>query len=215
MRRHGLAALAAALLLPATLLVATPPAAADHKVQNVPRSCAPPTTLTEVQAADLSFTRDEERMALDLWTLFADTYEKPGRGRDGSRDGLTVFSNIADSELTHTTTVLDKLRQYCLPDPAWHMDDGEYVVAAIQALYDDWEADGLVSLEGALQVGVELEMRDIEDLERLIAKDNPDDIEAVYTNLCNGSLDHLAAFSEVAGVPVPPEFETGRCVAEE
>ena len=213
MRRHGLAALAAALLLPATLLVATPPAAADHKVQNVPRSCVPPTTLTEVQAADLSFTRDEERMALDLWTLFADTYEVTVRGRSRSPVGLTVFSNIADSELTHTTTVLAKLKQYCLPDPAWHMDDGEYVVEAIQTLYDDWEADGLVSLEGALQVGIELEERDIDDLEALIAKDNPDDIEQVYVNLCEGSLDHWTAFSDVAGAP--PPVIAGRCLPDE
>lgn len=213
MKTSQLRVLAAALALPLALVSLSPAATADHRTKPVPRSCVPPVPLTETQAADLSFTRDEERMALDLWTLFADTYEQPGRGRDGSRDTLTVFSNIADSELSHTTTVLAKLKQYCLPDPAWHMEDGEYVVPAIQELYDGWEADGLLSLEGALQVGIELEERDIDDLEALIAKDNPDDIEQVYVNLCEGSLDHWTAFSEVAGAPAP--VTEGRCVPDE
>ena len=73
--------------------------------------------------------------------------------------------------------------------------------------------DGLVSLDGALQVGIELEERDIDDLEALIAKDNPADIEQVYVNLCEGSLDHWTAFSDVAGAP-PPVTE-GRCLPDE
>lgn len=207
MRTRRLVTLAAALLLPFTLL-GVAPAAADHKTKPVPRSCVPPVTLTETQAADLSFTRDEERMALDLYTLFADEYELPGRGV--GRNAVTIFSNIADSETTHTTTVLAKLKDYCLPDPAWHMDDGEYVVPAIQDLYDDWELQGLLDMDAALQVGIELEQRDIDDLEALIAKDNPADIEAVYVNLCEGSLSHWAAFSAVAAED-PPDT-SGRCL---
>ena len=212
MKRHHLRVLAAAVTLPLTLVVLSPAATADHKAKPVPRSCVPPVALTETQAADLSFTRDEERMALDLYTLFADTWELSGRGV--GRDSVTIFSNISDSELTHTTTVLAKLKDYCLPDPAWHMDEGEYIEehAAIQQLYDGWEADGLVSLAGALQVGIELEQKDIEDLEALIAKDNPADIEQVYVNLCEGSLSHWAAFSEVAGEDAP-EVEN-RCLAD-
>lgn len=145
------------------------------------------TSLTAEQAADLSFTRDEERMALDLWTLFAEEYPE-----------TEVFANIAESEQRHFDAVGDKLDQYGLPDPSEGMPPGEYVVPAIQELYDAWEARGLTSLEEALQVGVELETRDIADLEALIAKDNPADIEQVYSNLCDGSYDHLAAFTAVA-----------------
>lgn len=212
MNRKNLRVLAAAVALPLTLVAFTPSATADHKSKPVPRSCVPPVELTETQAADLSFTRDEERMALDLYTLFAEVYELPGRGV--GRNTVTIFSNISDSELTHTSMVLDKLGDYCLPDPAWHMDDGEYVDEhdAIQALYDDWEADGLVSLDGALHVGIELEQKDIDDLEALIAKDNPADIAQVYVNLCEGSLNHWTAFSEVAGED-PPDVE-GRCLPD-
>lgn len=211
MKRPRLTVLVAAAVIPLALVTLSPAASADHKTKPVPRSCVPPVVLTATQAADLSFTRDEERMALDLYTLFADEYELPGRGV--GRNSVTIFSNIADSETTHTTTVLAKLKDYCLPDPAWHMDDGEYVVPAIQDLYDAWEADGLVDVDGALQVGIELEQRDIDDLEALIAKENPADIEAVYVNLCEGSLNHWAAFSAVAGEEEPDT--EGRCLPSE
>lgn len=187
MKRPRLRVLTAAVVLPLTLVPLSPTATADHKVKPVPSSCVPPIPLTATQAADLSFTRDEERMALDLYTLFADEWELPGRGV--GRNSVTIFSNISDSELIHTTAVLAKLKTYCLPDPAWHMDDGEYIDEhhAIQDMYDDWEAQGLTSLDEALQVGIELEQKDIDDLEALIAKENPADIEQVYVNLCEGS----------------------------
>lgn len=216
MKSPSIRVLAAAAVLPLALVALSPAATADHRTKPVPRSCEPPVALTETQAADLSFTRDEERMALDLYTLFAEVYENelPGRGRGGSRDGTGIFSNISDSELTHTTTVLEKLETYCLPDPAWHMDDGEYIDEhdAIQTLYDEWEEQGLTSLDEALQVGIELEQKDIDDLEALIEKVNPEDIEAVYLNLCEGSLNHWAAFSAVAGEE-PPDVE-GRCLPD-
>ena len=57
---------------------------------------------------------------------------------------------------------------------------------------------GLESLEVALEVGIDLETRDIADLEALIAKDQPADLEQVYSNLCDGSYDHLDAFTDAA-----------------
>ena len=158
------------------------------------KHCVPPEDLTEEQASDLSLIRDEERMALDIYTLFSDTYEDGGPGRQD--DGTGIFGNIADSEQRHTDTVLAMLEKYCLPDPAWHMDSGEYVEDVIQNLYDTWTEQGLESLEGALQVGVDLETRDIADLQALIDKVNPADIEQVYTNLQSGSYDHLESFSK-------------------
>lgn len=163
-----------ALLVPGLAVAAVSPAEAT-------------VALTEEQVADLSFTRDEERMALDLWTLFADEYP----------DAAT-FANIAESEQQHFDTIGAALDKYDLPDPSEGMPAGEYVVPAIQELYDTWEAEGLASLDDALQVGIDLETRDIEDLEALIAKDQPEDLEQVYTNLCDGSYDHLDAFTDAA-----------------
>lgn len=146
------------------------------------------TSLTAEQAADLTFSRDEERMALELWTLFDEVYD----------DRTDVFGNIADSEESHFEAIGDKLDEYGLPDPSEGMDSDEYTDPALQALYDDWETRGLTSLDEALQVGIELEIVDIADLEEKIAKENPADVEQVYVNLCEGSYEHLAAFTETS-----------------
>lgn len=148
------------------------------------------TSLTAEQAADLTFSRDEERMALELWTLFDEVYGEQ----------TEIFGTIAESEQSHFDAIGDKLDKYALPDPSEGMDSDEYTDPAIQALYDEWESRGLTSLDEALQVGIELETVDIADLEEKIAKDNPADVEQVYVNLCEGSYDHLAAFTEAAAV---------------
>lgn len=182
--RHPVLSLAALVTAPVLALgvgVVAPVQASDETTTTTVSSA-----LTEEQAADLTFSRDEERMALELWTLFDDVY---GHETD-------VFGNIAESEAEHFAAIGDKLDQYDLPDPSDGMDSDEYTDPAIQALYDDWETRGLTSLEDALQVGVELETVDIRDLEAKIAKDNPADIEQVYINLCEGSYSHLAAFTE-------------------
>lgn len=183
--RHRLLTVAATLTAPVLALglgSAVVPAVAEDE------STTLTTALTEEQAADLAFSRDEERMALELWTLFDEVY-----GHE-----TEVFDNIAESESSHFEAIGDKLEQYDVPDPSEGMDSDEYTDPAIQALYDDWESRGLTSLEEALRVGVELETVDIADLEAKIAKDNPADVETVYTNLCDGSYSHLAAFTETA-----------------
>ena len=81
--------------------------------------------------------------------------------------------------------------------------------------------DGKVSLDAAYQVGVELEKRDIADLEASIADDLPADVDAVLGRLLAGSRNHLAAYERavdgdlgtgtapVAGgaTPTPPRTE--------
>ena len=72
----------------------------------------------------------------------------------------------------------------------------------LQALYDDLmiKCDG--SLVDALYVGVEIEETDIRDLEDYLGllPEQPDkltekkDINIVFTNLLNGSYNHLDAF---------------------
>ena len=59
------------------------------------------------EAAHLTFMREEEKLARDVYLTFADQYPEQG-----------VFAKIATtSEQTHTDTMRDKLEQYNLPDP--------------------------------------------------------------------------------------------------
>ena len=134
-------------------------------------------------AAALSFAREEERMARDLYAALAAEY-----------DGARPFSTITRSEERHFDAVGALLDQYDVPDPAAGKPAGTYAVPAVQDLYDSWLTDGKVSLDAAYQVGVELEKRDIADLEATIADDLPADVDAVLGRLLAGSRNHLAAY---------------------
>jgi hypothetical protein len=138
-------------------------------------------------AGELSFARDEERMARDLYRALADKY-----------DDALPFSRITLSEQQHFDAVGTLLDRYGVADPADGQKPGSYADATIQKLYDGWLADGSKSLDAAYDVGVALEKRDIADLEGALAQDLPADADRVFSALLNGSEHHLAAFEAAA-----------------
>lgn len=139
-------------------------------------------------AEGLTFSREEERMARDLYRFFADRY-----------DGDRPFSNIVDSEQRHFDAIGRLLTRYGLADPSAGRAAGRYADPAIQRLYDTWKAQGSRSLQAAFAVGVDLENRDIADLEKSAATPGlPDDVRTVYSNLLQASRNHLAAFTRAA-----------------
>jgi hypothetical protein len=140
-------------------------------------------------AAALSFAREEERMARDLYAALAAEY-----------DGARPFSNVTRSEERHFDAIGTLLDQYDVTDPSAGKPAGSYSITAVQDLYDGWLKDGKASLDAAYQVGVELEKRDIADLEKSIAEDLPADVDTVLGRLLAGSRNHLAAYERaVAG----------------
>ncbi|HYN68165.1 MAG TPA: DUF2202 domain-containing protein [Ornithinibacter sp.] len=168
----GVAALLAGGVAASQASTTSAPAAADSEV-----------------ASALAFSREEERMARDLYAALADTY-----------DGARPFSMITNSEDRHFDAVGTLLERYDVTDPAAGKAAGTYAIAAIQDLYDGWLAEGRTSLEDAYRVGVELEQRDIADLEKSIAADLPADVDTVLGQLLKGSRNHLAAYQRaVAG----------------
>ena len=107
---------------------------------------------------------------------------------------------ITNSEDRHFDAVGVLLERYDVTDPAAGKAAGTYAVPAIQDLYDGWLAEGRTSLEAAYRVGVELEQRDIADLNKSIAADLPADVDTVLGQLLKGSQNHLAAYQRaVAG----------------
>ena len=60
-------------------------------------------------------------------------------------------------------------------------------------------AKGGLSLIDALEVGVIIEVTDIEDIENYLKLTDNKDIIQVFTNLLNGSENHLAAFNSHLG----------------
>jgi len=140
-------------------------------------------TLSTDEAADLTFMREEEKLARDTYLVMNDTWK------------LTVFANIASSEQTHMDAILKLLKKYGLPDPAARTLIGEFTNPELQALYDALVAKGSRSSLEALLVGGIIEETDMEDIQAAIERSQKADIDKVYENLLCGSRNHLRAFA--------------------
>lgn len=155
-------------------------------------AAASATALTAQERAGLTFSREEERMARELYRLFADKY------------GTAPFATISSSEQRHFDAVGVVLSRYSLSDPAAGAKAGVYADKTLQQLYDGWKSSGLKSVTAAYQVGVALEKRDIADLQRLQDATGNADLDRLYGRLENASRHHLAAFTAAAsGTSLP------------
>lgn len=142
-------------------------------------------TLSQDEIDDLTFMREEEKLARDTYLTFYEQY-----------DLLTVFSNIASSEQKHMNAMLKLLKKYDLPDPAAGNEIGEFTNAILQALYGELIAKGEVDAIEALKVGGLIEEKDMHDIDAAIERSQQDDIDAVYATLLCGSRNHLRAFAQ-------------------
>src|SRR5664279_5572083 len=132
----------------------------------------------DTRAADLAFSRDEERMARDLYTLFGQTYD------------AAILNRIAGSEQQHFDAVGALLTTYAITDPAVGQPAGTYANADVQKLYDQWKAQGLTSVQDAYAVGVALEQADIADLQGILARNSHADAQRVFTQETEALRDH-------------------------
>lgn len=142
-------------------------------------------TLSGVERQDLSFMREEEKLARDVYLALYEQW------------GLTPFANIAGSEQRHMDAILTLLRKYRLPDPAAGLVAGEFANAQLQTLYDSLMQQGRLSDVDALLVGGIIEETDIQDLDGALARSDNADIDQVYARLQCGSRNHLRAFARV------------------
>ena len=141
---------------------------------------APVPVLTEVEAGDLLFMREEEKLARDVYiTMYAEW-------------GVNVFDNISQSEQTHMDKILDLLDKYGLEDPA--LGFGEFADPELQELFDVLIDAGLLSKLDALMVAALIEEVDMEDIVVAMARTDESDILTVYGHLLAGSENHLNSF---------------------
>ncbi len=141
-------------------------------------------TVTQEEIDGLIHMRIEEKLARDVYTVMGTTYNSQ------------VFLNIKLSEQAHMSAVKRMLDKYSIPDPLTSDEVGVFPDATFQALYDQFIAQGSISLNEALLVGVAIEELDIADLDNQLTNvvTNPGIIR-LYTNLKTGSVSHLAAFN--------------------
>lgn len=141
------------------------------------------TALPAADAEALAFMREEEKLARDVYLALADTWSLP------------IFSRIAASEQTHMDAVKTLLERYNVADPAAATAPGVFVNPDLQLLYTQLVARGAGSLADALAVGAAIEEIDIGDLRERTTSTLPSDIARVFTQLRQGSENHLRAFA--------------------
>ena len=150
------------------------------------------TALDSVEAAGLTFMREEEKLARDVYQYLYPLWN------------ATLFDNISQSEQEHFEAVGELLDRYRLIDPAAPDVAGSFQDPELQALYDQLVASGSTSTLAALRVGALIEETDMVDLADAIEATDQADIIRVYGNLLRGSRNHLRSFVaaiEAMGIP--------------
>ncbi len=137
--------------------------------------------LSEAEITTLSFMREEEKLARDVYITLSEEWQR------------RIFANISKAEQRHMDQIKSLLDRYELPDPASE-EVGVFTNTDLQDLYDHLVERGRTSQIEALQVGALIEEVDISDLQNAIAETDNPVLERMYSNLMNGSYNHLRAF---------------------
>ena len=138
--------------------------------------------LTEAEEHHILYMREEEKLARDVYLTLYELW------------GAEIFANISKSEQRHMDAVKSLVTRYGLVDPAFDDAIGMFTNQDFAVLYDQLVADGSVSLEDALNVGVLIEELDIADLNQALLETSQRTVRRVFLNLLNGSYNHLDAF---------------------
>ncbi len=139
-------------------------------------------TLTAFEKETLIYTREEEKMARDVYTAML------------AKWNINTFSNISASEQKHMDAIQTLLTAYNLQDPVGNNGPGVFTNMEIQKLYNDLVAKGNNSETDAIIVGLTIEDMDIYDLQEALKQIQQQDIKTVYGNLLRASRNHMREF---------------------
>jgi len=139
-------------------------------------------SLNEKQKESLIYMYQEEKLARDVYITL------------GKKWNLRPFLNIQKAEQVHMNAVKSLLEEYNIPVPVVP-EVGKFNLKEIAELYNKLVAKGMKSKKDALEVGKEIEILDIKDLEERM-KDATPDMKMVFSRLKAGSEHHLKAFTK-------------------
>jgi hypothetical protein len=138
--------------------------------------------LSTAEFNSLSFMREEEKLARDVYiTLY-------------NKWGVNIFTNITSSEQTHMDAISLLLSKYHLNDPVGTNGIGVFTNNTLQQLYSQLVAQGSTSVLDAYKVGATIEDLDIFDLTNALTTIDNQDITLVYNALLKGSRNHLRSY---------------------
>ena len=171
----------------------------DNTALGIALAALPVKTLTEAEKASLTYMREEEKLAHDVYALSATLWG----------GNTKIFGNIATSESTHTEAIRQLLVRYRLTDPAATTAPGIFQNPTLQALYTQLATASAPSLVDALKVGATIEEVDMIDINVALLNVVNQDIRLVYDNLLKGSRNHLRSFVSTLlaqGVTYVPQY---------
>jgi len=156
--------------------------------------------LTDEEIGHITYIREEEKLARDVYLTI---YEQFIDNCDIDPILVQVFDNISESEQRHMDAVKRLIDKYELEDPVKDNPVGVFTDKKLQELYDGLVArvvnDSLCdNYCEALQVGIEIEITDIADLDSALMLEIKEDVARVFNNLLSGSYNHLNAFTSQA-----------------
>ena len=155
-----------------------------------------PGALTEEEIGHITYIREEEKLARDVYLTLNDSYQ------------ASIFENISESEQRHMDAVKRLIDKYGLEDPVKDDTVGIFTNPDFTILYEALVDKGEKSYCDALHVGFEIEVLDIEDIEIALNDEIARDVNRVFNNLLNGSYNHLNAFtSQYQANNCKPEFQ--------
>ena len=148
--------------------------------------------LTSEEAADLTFMREEEKLARDVYATLAQHW----RGIAGAEALAVALENITPSEQQHMDRLKDFLAPAGLPDPVVAGEAvGAFTNPDLASLYGQLVAQGKASVEAGLQVGALIEEKDLADLAAALGRCQQASLRTAYEGLACGSRNHLRAFT--------------------
>jgi len=154
------------------------------------------TALSDSEAAILTYMREEEKLARDIYLAMYDRWS------------AVVFSNIAVSEQQHMDTMKKMLDKYSLPDPSLDVP-GLFTNSDLQSKYNQLLDSGSQSYVDGLYVGATIEEIDMVDIQHAIDITTHLDVITAYQSLLEGSKNHLRAYVKALdsqGVTYAPQF---------
>lgn len=142
----------------------------------------PAEPVSDIEAEHLTFMREEEKLARDVYAGLFEIWGEP------------IFDRISQSESRHMEAMRVLLDKYGLPDPALDDTPGAFSDPLLQELYGELMELGAQSLADALTVGCIIEDLDILDNIVAISESDNADVRTAFQNLLKGSRNHLRSF---------------------
>ncbi|WP_395627419.1 DUF2202 domain-containing protein [Daejeonella sp.] len=159
----------------------------------------PNESLSPEELASLSFIREEEKLAMDVYVTLYNKWS------------VKIFNNISQSESTHMSAVLMLLNKYNIKDPVGTNEIGKFENTQLKALYDQLVLEGNKNTLNAFLVGATIEDLDLYDINKALVYIDNQDMRYVYEMLAKGSRNHMRSFYKNiinAGGTYSPQYIT-------